>query len=158
MRRSLLNRTALFVLGSLACVVSSGRYPAVELDGVLIFIGVVFFLTLALAIWVERRALRHEEVEAPKRIYYALVPVPWLLAILLFANGALDHVHAPPQTEQVRILGKFSMPGPVATRRLIVSSWREGRRIEDGIPVDRSGFRPPESRRYNRRRRSRMAS
>src|SRR5271156_5332619 len=91
LRVKLLNRTAVFLLGALAFVVASERYPALELDGILIFIGVMFFLTLGLAIWVERRALRHTEVEALKRVYYGLIPLPWLLAGLLFGNGALDH-------------------------------------------------------------------
>ena len=65
----------MFLVGALAFVVASGRYPALELDGILIFIGVVFFLTLGLGMIVERRALRHTEVEALKRIYYGLIPL-----------------------------------------------------------------------------------
>lgn len=137
LRRKLLNRTAIFVLGGIAFVVASGRYPALELDEILIFIGIVFFLTLGLAIWVERRAIRHGEVEVLKRIYYGLIPVPWLLAALLLANGALDN--ARPHTEHARVVGKFSMPGPAATRRLVVTSWREGGRLER-VPVDRVDF------------------
>jgi hypothetical protein len=137
LRKRLLNRTAVFVLGSLAFVVASQRYPALELDTILIFIGILFFLTLGLAIWVERRALHHAEVEALKRVYYGLVPVPWLLSALLLANGALDH--APPQIEQARVVGKFSMRGPVPNCRLVVTSWREGHRIER-IAVSRPDF------------------
>ena len=76
LRSKLLNRTALFLLGAIAFVAASGRYPALDLDGILIFIGVLFFLTLGVAIWVERRALRHAEVEALKRVYYGLIPIP----------------------------------------------------------------------------------
>ena len=137
LRRKLLNRTAIFLLGGIAFVAASGRYPALELDEILIFFGVVFFLTLGLAIWVERRALRHLEVEALKRIYFGLIPVPWLLAALLLANGAFDH--AQPRRERARVVGKFSMPGPVATRRLVVRSWRDGSQVER-IPVDRVDF------------------
>jgi hypothetical protein len=137
LRVKLLNRTAIFLLGALAFIVGSARYPALELDGILIFIGVLFFLTLGLAIWVERRALRHAEVEALKRIYYALIPLPWLLAALLLGNGALDHT--PPRIERARVIGKFSMPGPVPNRRLVVTSWRPGRRLER-VPVDRGDF------------------
>src|SRR6201997_5331466 len=111
LRRRLLNRTAVFLLGAIAFVVASGRYPALDLDGILIFIGVLFFLTLAFAIWLERRALRHAEVEAMKRVYYGLIPIPWLLALLLLANGALDRT--PQQIETARIVGKFAMRGPV---------------------------------------------
>ena len=137
LRRRLLNRTAIFLLGALAFVVASGRYPALELDAIMIFIGVLFFLTLGVAVWVERRALRHAEVEALKRIYYGLIPVPWLLSVLLLANGALDR--APPRLEETRVVEKFAMPGPVPSRRLVVTSWRAGRRFER-VPVDRSDF------------------
>ncbi|HKS66019.1 MAG TPA: hypothetical protein VJR26_02180 [Candidatus Acidoferrales bacterium] len=137
LRKRLLNRTAVFLLGAIAFVAASGRYPALELDGILIFIGVLFFLTLALAIWVERRALRHQEVEAMKRVYYGLVPVPWLLALVLLANGAFDNAH--PQVERTRVIGKFSMPGPLPIHRLIVASWRDDHSIER-LAVTRDDF------------------
>lgn len=136
-RVKLLNRTAVFLLGALAFIVAALRYPAVELDGILIFIGVLFFLTLGLVVYVERRALRHSELEIPKRVYFALIPAPWLLAGLLLINGALDR--SPVHPEPVRVVGKFSMPGPIPIRRLDVTSWREGRRYER-IPVDLFDF------------------
>lgn len=137
LRKRLLNRTAVFLLGAIAFVAASGRYPALALDAILIFIGVLFFLTLGLAIWLERRALRHQEVEAMKRVYYGLVPVPWLLALVLLANGAFDT--ARPEVERTRVIGKFSMPGPLPIHRLIVTSWRDGRGIER-LVVDRDDF------------------
>lgn len=137
LRKRLLNRTAIFVLGSLAFVVASERYPSLELDAILIFIGVLFFLTLGLAILVERRALKHGEVEALKRVYYGLIPVPWVLSVLLLANGALDN--GAPKIVQEQVISKFAMPGPVANRRLIVTSWRDGHRFER-IAVGREDF------------------
>lgn len=137
LRSKLLNRTAFFLLGAIAFVAASGRYPALNLDEILIFIGVLFFLTLGIAMLVERRALRHMEVEALKRVYYGLIPLPWLLALLLLGNGAWDRT--PPQLETARVVGKFAMRGPVPSRRLIVNSWREGRRFER-VPIDQSDF------------------
>lgn len=137
LRKRLLNRTAVFLLGAIAFVAASVRYPALELDGILIFIGILFFLTLGLAIWVERRALKHQEVEAMKRIYYGLVPVPLLLALVMVANGALDSSH--PETESTRVIGKFSMPGPIPMHRLIVNSWRDGQGVER-LAVDLQDF------------------
>ena len=137
LRKNLLNRTALFLLGALTFVVASARYPALELDGILIFIGLLFFLTLGLAMWLESRALRHLEVEALKRIYYGLIPIPWLLAVLLLINGAFDT--SPPRVEVARVVGKFAMRGPMQSRRLIVTSWRPGQRVER-VPVDRGDF------------------
>jgi hypothetical protein len=137
LRQKLLNRTAILLVGGLALVAASERYPALELDGILIFTGILFFLTLGLGILVERRALRHQEVEALKRIYYGLIPLPWLLSVLLLGNGALDRY--PVCVEPARVISKFSMSGPVPNRRLIVTSWRGGRRLER-IPVDRGDF------------------
>jgi hypothetical protein len=137
LRKRLLNRTAIFVLGALAFVAASVRYPPVEVDGVLIFIGALFFPTLALAIWVERQALRHAEVEALKRVYYGLVPIPWLLSALLIVNGGLDR--GAPQIERERVVGKFAMAGALPIRRLVVTSWREDHRFER-IPIDRGDF------------------
>jgi hypothetical protein len=137
LRKGLLNRTAILALGCLAFVTAGLRYPPLELDGILIFIGVLFFLALGLAILVERRALRHLEVEALKRVYYGLVPVPCLLAFLMFANGALDH--SPPTMQEARVVGKFSMGGALPSRRLVVTSWRGGHHVER-VPVDRVNF------------------
>ena len=137
LRRRLLNRTAFFVLGALAFVAVSARYPPLELDGVLIFIGALFFVTLGLAIWLERRALRHAEVEALKRVYYGLIPLPWILSALLLANGAMDR--GPWQIQQAWVVGKFSMAGALPSRRLVVTSWRTGHRVER-IGVARGDF------------------
>jgi hypothetical protein len=86
---------------------------------------------------VERRILKHQEVEVLKRLYYGLIPVPWLLALVLFGNGAFDS--SKPQIEPARVIGKFAMMGPVPSRRLIVSSWREDHHLER-VPVDRGDF------------------
>ncbi len=137
LRRKLLNRTGIFLLGAIAFVAASNRYPALDLDGILIFIGVLFFVTLGLAIWLERRAQRHVEVEALKRIYFGLIPVPWLLAGLLLANGALNR--ATPTTVEAHVVGKFAMRGWLPSRRLIVTSWRDGHQVER-LRVDASVF------------------
>ena len=47
--------------------------------------------------------------------------------------------HAPPQVEVARVVGKFAMRGPVPSRRLVVTSWREGHRFER-IPADGNDF------------------
>jgi len=137
LRKNLLNRTGLFLLGAIAFVAASNRYPALDLDGILIFIGVLFFITLGLAIWLERRAQRHVEVEALKRIYFGLIPVPWLLAGLLLANGALNR--ATPTIVEAHVVGKFAMRGWLPSRRLIVTSWRDGHQVER-LRVDASVF------------------
>ncbi|MGH9776481.1 MAG: hypothetical protein ACRD50_16235 [Candidatus Acidiferrales bacterium] len=134
LRRKFYYRTAIFLSGSIAFVAASGRYPPLDLDGILIFGGVFFFVTLALAILFERRAVRHLEVEALKRVYYGLVPVPWLLGLLLLLNGALDH--AAPIAYNETVVGKFSMSGFLPTNRLVVTSWRSGKQVER-VPVSR---------------------
>lgn len=137
LRKKLLNRTGIFLLGAIAFVAFSGEYPPLDIDRILIFIGVLFFLTLGIAIWLERRALKHVELEALKRVYYGLIPVPWLLAGLLLMNGAFDR--APFNEVESHVVGKFAMAGPLPNRRLIVRSWREGDEFER-IAVDRIDF------------------
>lgn len=135
--RTLLNRTAFFLLGAIAFVTASGRYPPLDIDRILIFIGVFFFVTLAVAIWLERRAQKHAELEALKRVYFGLIPVPWLLALLLFMNGAMDN--GKPEIVLSRVVAKFAMRGPVPNRRLIVTPWREGDKFEH-IAVNRFDY------------------
>ncbi len=137
LRRRLLYRTAWFLLGAVAFLPASQLYPPLELDAILILIGFLFFLALGLAVWVERRARRHVEVEALKRVYFGLVPVPWLLAALLFANGKFDT--APPTPQVASVVGKFSMRGMLRSSRLVVTSWRDSQRVER-VPVDRDDF------------------
>lgn len=124
MRRGLVNRFGIFLLGTIAFFVPCFLYPPLELDGILIFIGVIFFATIFLAVWVERRALRRQEVEFLKRIFHGLVPLPWLLGTLLFVNGALDR--SPPQNFQATVVSRFAMPGLLPMHQLIVTSWRDG--------------------------------
>lgn len=128
MRRGLVNRLGIFLLGAIAFFVPCFMYPPLELDGILIFIGVIFFATIALAIWAEHRAIRHQEVEILKRIFYGLVPLPWLLGVLLFANGALDR--SAPQDFDSTVVSRFFMPGVMPMHQLVVTSWRDGHRVE----------------------------
>ncbi len=137
LRRRLLNRTAFFLLGILAFLAACRWYPPLEIDGILIFVGVIFFLTLFLAIVVERRALRHAEVEALKRVYYGFVPLPWLLGVLLCLNGGLDRTTS--RECPARVVEKFALTAPLPNRRLILTSWREDRRVER-VAVDRDDF------------------
>jgi amino acid transporter len=136
-RRRLMNHTAILLVGALAFLPAGHLYPPLELDAMLIFVGVLFFLTLAMAVWLDFRARRHRPLELLRRIFRALVPVPWLLAALVFLNGQFDS--APPVNRVTRVVGKFTMPGTLRSSRLMVISWREGRRYER-VPVTREDF------------------
>src|SRR5271154_1453597 len=72
LRRRLVTRTAWFLVGVIAFIVASQVFPALELDVILIFAGVVFFFSLALAYFIDYRARRRQEVEAIKRIYFGM--------------------------------------------------------------------------------------
>ena len=128
LRRSLVRRTAWFLVGAVIFVPTSQAFPPLEIDSILIFGGIVFFIVLGLGLWLINRARRHQEIEVLKRIYFGFLPVPWILAGLLFINGKFDT--APPQRQTTTVIGKFSMPGVLRTQRLIVRSWRDGRRVE----------------------------
>jgi len=137
LRKRLVVRTIWFLAGIIVFVVVSHVFPALDLDLILIFAGVIFFLSLALAYWIDVRARGHQEVEAMKRIYFGMIPVPWIFAGMLFLNGRLDH--SQPVQVPATVVGKFSTRGLPRVRRLIVRSTRTGRRFER-IPVDYNDF------------------
>ncbi|HEY6269951.1 MAG TPA: hypothetical protein VIX11_16750 [Candidatus Acidoferrum sp.] len=129
-RRRLLKRTAVFLTGSLLFPYVSQLYPPLDLDVMLVFFGVLFFIALAIAVVLERGARNRREIEVLKRIYSGFIPLPWILAATLLVNGKLDsrkNVAYHPTTVDSR----YNMPGIVrGTRRLFVHSWREGQKIE----------------------------
>ena len=137
LRRRLVRRTGFFLVGVILFVAASQVFPALEIDLVLIFGGLVFFLSLALGYWVDYRARKHEEVEAMKRVYFGMIPVPWVFASLLFLNGKLDT--SRPIREPATIVGKVSTGAFPRSRRLVVTSWRIGRRFEH-IAVDQNDY------------------
>jgi hypothetical protein len=138
-RRRLVNRTAVFLVGSLAFPYVSQIYPPLDLDLMLVFFGLLFFLALTLAIILDRRARNRQELEVLKRIYSGFIPLPWLLAATLFLNGKLDSpkniVYHPTVVEN-----RFYMKGLLrGSRRLFVDGWRYGQKIER-LPVDADDF------------------
>jgi hypothetical protein len=138
-RRRLMQRTGIFLLGSLAFPYVSQIYPPLELDLILVFFGIIFFGALSLAIILERRARNHQEVELLKRIYHGFIPLPWILAATLFVNGRLDSQKNVVYYPTV-VIGRFNMKGIVkGSRRLVVRSWREGQKVER-LAVDQDDF------------------
>jgi len=129
-RRRFVKRTAIFLAGSIAFPYVSQVYPPLDVDLMLVFYGILFFVALMLAVILERRARNHQEVEVLKRVYSGFIPLPWILAATLFVNGKLDsqkNVVYHPAT----IDSRYNMPGIVrGTRRLFVRSWREGQKYE----------------------------
>jgi hypothetical protein len=136
-RRRLVRRTSIFLVGIIVFVAASQVFPALELDAILIFGGLVFFCSLALGYYIDYRARKHLEIEALKRIYFGMIPVPWIFAALLFLNGKLDTSN--PIRVPATVVGKFSTGGLPRSRRLVVTSWRGGRRIER-IAVDQNDY------------------
>lgn len=134
-RRRLINRTAFFLIGSLLFPYVSQLYPPLDLDLMLVFFGLLFFVALTLAFFLERRARARQELEVLKRIYFGFIPLPWLLAVALFVNGKLDspkNIVYHPTTVEARFYMKGLIRG---SRRLIVTGWRPGQKIER-LPVD----------------------
>ncbi len=136
-RRRLVERTAWFLVGVILFVVASQVFPPLEIDAILIFVGGVFFFSLGVAYWIDLRARQRKEIEAIKRIYFGMVPVPWIFAMMLFLNGKLDN--SRPIRVPATVVGKFATSGLPRSRRLLVTSWRAGRRIER-VSVDQYDF------------------
>ena len=128
-RRRLLKRTAVFLAGSLAFPYVSQIYPPLDLDLILVFFGVLFFVALAIAVVLDRRLRKRRELEVLKRIYSGFIPLPWILAATLLVNGKLDSqknvAYYPTAVDS-----RYNMPGIVRARRLFVRSWRAGQKIE----------------------------
>lgn len=138
LRRRLLWRTGFFLVGSVLFVPVSEAFPPLELDGMWVFSGILFFVAFGLGLWIVQRLREHKDVEILRRIYFGLLPVPWILAGMLFFNGKLDT--GQPKTATARVIGKFNMPGVlVRPQRLEVISWRYGHQIER-LPVTRDDF------------------
>ncbi len=138
-RKRLVKQTFFFLAGSLLFPYITPIYPPLDLDLMLVFFGVLFFIALAIAALLDRRARKHQEIEVLKRIYSGFIPLPWILAFAIFLNGRLDSpsklVYVP-----VRVESKFLMKGLVrGTRRLVVRSWRPDQKVER-LPVDPDDF------------------
>lgn len=138
-RKRLIKQTVFFLAGSLIFPYITPIYPPLDLDLMLVFFGVLFFLALTIAVFLDRRARKHQEIEILKRIYAGFIPLPWILASAIFLNGKLDsakNVALVPNQVQ----GKFLMKGLVrGSRRLVVRSWRPGQKFER-LPVDPDDF------------------
>ena len=78
LRRRLVWRTAWFLVGAVVFVPVCQAFPPVELDSILIFVGVLFFVVLGLGLWMVNRARLRQEIEVLKRVYFGFLPVPWI--------------------------------------------------------------------------------
>lgn len=138
-RQRLWRRTTVFLAGSLLFPYVSQIYPPLELDLMLVFFGVIFFLALTVAVFLDRRARKRQEIEVLKRIYSGFVPLPWILAATLLVNGRVDSAKNIAYYPTA-VVGSFNMKGIVrGSRRLVVRSWREGHRVER-LAVDLDDF------------------
>jgi hypothetical protein len=138
-RKRLIKQTAFFLAGSLIFPYITPIYPPLDLDLMLVFFGLLFFVALTIAVILDRRARKHQEIEILKRIYAGFIPLPWILAAAIFLNGKLD---SPARKAYIptQVQGKFLMKGLVrGSRRLVVRSWRPGQKFER-LPVDADDF------------------
>src|SRR5258705_4878576 len=75
-RRRLIRQMTVFLAGSLLFPYVSQIYPPLDIDGMLVFFGLVFFLTLALAIVLDGRARSRQEIEVMRHPLSRLIPIP----------------------------------------------------------------------------------
>jgi hypothetical protein len=137
-RKRLIKQTTFFLAGSLLFPYVTPIYPPLDLDLMLVFFGVLFFIAVFLFVVLDRRARKRQEIEILKRIYAGFIPLPWLLAAAIFLNGKMDS--SKPVYVPEKIEGKFLMKGLVrGTRRLVVHSWRPGQKVER-LSVDPDDF------------------
>jgi hypothetical protein len=138
-RRRLLRQMAVFLVGSLLFPYLSQIYPPLDIDAMLVFFGVVFFIALALAVFLDRRARARQDIEVARHLFTGLLPIPFIFSVALFLNGRLDSpgsIKYYPSTVDSR----YQMKGIIrGSRRLFVYSWREGHRYER-LAVDLDDF------------------
>ena len=125
-----MRRTAVFLAGSLLFPYVSQIYPPLDLDWMLVFFGIIFFVGLTVAVFLDRGARNGRDIEVLKRIYAGFIPLPWILAATLFVNGKLDSPKNVTYYPTV-VESRFNMRGIVrGSRRLFVRSLRPGQRVE----------------------------
>jgi hypothetical protein len=130
---------AVFLAGSLLFPYISQVYPPLDIDAMLVFFGLLFFLALTVAIFLDRQARARKDIELLRHLFTGLIPLPFILSFALFLNGKFD---SPRNVEyhQTTVSSRYLMKGIVrGTRRLIVYSWREGRKYER-LAVDIDDF------------------
>src|SRR5271169_1764177 len=138
-RRRLLRQMAVFLFGSLLFPYLSQLYPPLDLDAMLVFFGLVFFLALTLAIFLDRQARARKDIEVLRHLFTGLIPIPFIISAALILNGRLDS-SKNVEYHQTTVEGRYLMRGIVrGTRRLFVYSWREGRKYER-LAVDSDDF------------------
>lgn len=138
-RRRLIRQMTVFLAGSLLFPYLSQIYPPLDIDLMLVFFGVVFFLALALAILLESRARARKEIEVLRHLFTGLIPIPIILSLALFFNGKLDSPKEVVFHPSV-VVSRYQMKGVIrGTRRLLVPSWRPDRRLER-LAVDSDDF------------------
>jgi len=129
-RRRLLLQMAIFLAGSLLFPYLSQVYPPLDLDAMLVFFGMTFFLALALAMFLDRQARARKDIETLRHLFSGLIPIPFILSLALFLNGQLD---SPKNIvyRETTVEGRYLMRGIVrGTRRIFVYSWRNDRKYE----------------------------
>ena len=138
-RRRLLVQTAIFLAGSLLFPYVSQIYAPLDIDAMLVFFGVVFFLALAMAVFLDRGARARKDLQLLRHLFTGLIPVPFIFSVALFLNGRLDSPKHVTYHNSV-VDGRYQMKGVVrGTRRLFVDSWRPDRRYER-LAVDSDDF------------------
>jgi len=129
-RRRLLLQMAIFLAGSLLFPYLSQIYPPLDLDAMLVFFGLVFFLGLTLVVFLDRQARARKDIETLRHLFTGLIPIPFILSLALFLNGQLDSAKNIVYHETT-VEGRYLMRGIVrGTRRIFVYSWRNDRRYE----------------------------
>src|SRR5207302_8825353 len=89
-RRRLLKRTGVFLAGSLMFPYISQIYPPLDVDLMVVVCGVIFFVALALAVILDRRAHNHQELEVLTHAYAGCILCPWSFAAFLLVYASLD--------------------------------------------------------------------
>src|ERR1700693_2628765 len=78
-RPRFMKRTAVFLAGSLLFPYVSQLYPPLELDWMLVFFGLIFFIGLTVAVFVDRGARQRKDIQGVERIFSGFIALPLVL-------------------------------------------------------------------------------
>src|SRR3974390_2578511 len=77
-RKRLLLQMGIFLVGSLLFVTLSQVYPPLDIDAMLVFYGLIFFIAFSLAIILDRRGAGATKIGPFENIFTGFIPIPFI--------------------------------------------------------------------------------
>lgn len=125
-----LHSVFLLLFGGFLALVVFERYQPVNAAVLIRALAVALPVLFLILLWTVHRILRGVELRSPRAWLLAPSLLPWLFALILFANARFDF--SAVERQATIVVGKYATTGPRPLFRyeLAVRSWREDRGVE----------------------------